>query len=398
MASDPVWVQGNSDQPAGQQPVPHAELLPGEPGSSEPLAGVAGALSNRFVAFIKISARRAFRLRIEPSEVLPDEREALAATSPPIVDEKLQAFLAWRRSVIFVVATMLAILSIIGLVDSLGGTKIPGSVRFVKLIPTLAAVALCVICWMSLRTWTDWRGQRKRLLLGWLSFMLAPFLVCVYPLEPSGSGAAYGMAFALLALLGLGPKIISLMPGVIRSATVIKLLFPRAPAPGWLIVMCAPIFAVIAYALLVILYQLTASGWFIFGVILLVVAQGLIARSGLALVKPLARDEALAHLRRARTPYLALLATGAASIIAGLGRLASLLHLEWTAVVIMLLELASSVMILTMIGVDLVVANLDRLRGSTEGTHLDEESERELAAFAGLGAPPTPPSPGPAQH
>jgi hypothetical protein len=45
-----------------------------------------------FAKFLKISAKRAFRLRIEPSEVLRSERYALAHANPPIVEPNLQAF------------------------------------------------------------------------------------------------------------------------------------------------------------------------------------------------------------------------------------------------------------------------------------------------------------------
>src|SRR5690606_38926941 len=131
----------------------------------------------------KISTKRAFRLRIEPTEVLPDERQALATANPPIVDDNLQAFLAWRRSVIFLVATILTLLSIIGLIDALSGTRVATAVRWVKLLPTLAEVAFCAICWLSLRDWTHWRKQRRWLLLGWLLFMLVPFVVFMYPLR-----------------------------------------------------------------------------------------------------------------------------------------------------------------------------------------------------------------------
>ena len=60
---------------------------------------------SQFVKFLKISSRRAFRLRIEPGEVLPSERASLERASPPILDSNLQAFLAWRRSVLFLVAS-----------------------------------------------------------------------------------------------------------------------------------------------------------------------------------------------------------------------------------------------------------------------------------------------------
>ena len=384
----------------------------------EQFAEAAGKVPGRFMAFLKLSAKRAFRIRIEPSEVLPDERQQLLAAN--IADENLQAFLSWRRSVLFLVATILTVLSIMGLIESLGGYKVATSVRFVKLFPTLAEVTFCLICWIQLRNWTNWRKQRKWLLFGWLLFMLTPFLVFVYPLrtavEEAGRALSveqmrelgwYGtynrvlapFVFSMIALLQLAPKVISLMPGLIRSSMVVKLLFPGASAPGWLIVMCAPLYGLIAYALLIIPYQFSGSGWFIFGLLLLMFGQALVMRAGFALAKPLSQEEALEHIKRIRKFYLILLLTAAASIIGGLGLFVKLLHMKWTTVITTILKFESNVMILTTIGCDLVVTNLDRARGYTEGKdHIEEETELKIAAFVGLNAPTTPPPPGPAHH
>ncbi len=428
---DPEWAQAFPTQTPGQEPlptatarprpgVPESELLQSESSPIEQFAEAAAEVPGRFMAFLKLSAKRAFRIRIEPDEVLPDERAKLAAENPPIVDPNLQAFLAWRRSVLFLVATFLTILSIMGLVESLGGYKVASSVRFVKLFPTLAECAFCIICWLQLRNWTNWRKQRKWLLLGWLLFMLTPFLVFMYPLKLAVMDASRALtieqmrelgysgvynrvvapfAFSFIALFQLAPKVISLMPGLIRSSMVIKLLFPGASAPGWLIVMCAPIYGLIAYALLIIPYQFTASGWFIFGVLLLMIGQVLIMRSGFALARPLSQEEALYHIKRVRKFYLILLITAAVSILVGLGILVDLLHMRWTTVVTTVLKFETNVMILTTIGTDLVVTNLDRARGYTEGKeHIEDETEIKIAAFVGLNAPPTPPPPGPAHH
>jgi hypothetical protein len=55
------------------------------------------------------------------------------------------------------------------------------------------------------------------------------------------------------------------------------------------------------------------------------------------------------------------------------------------------------VLILTIIGADLVVTNLDRARHYTAGKEsVEEETEQKIAAFVGLNAPPGPPPPGPA--
>src|SRR6185436_19982757 len=60
-----------------------------------------------FGAMAALSLRRAFRLRIAPNEILEDERHTMAAARPPITDETQQAFLAWRRSVLFMAALLM---------------------------------------------------------------------------------------------------------------------------------------------------------------------------------------------------------------------------------------------------------------------------------------------------
>jgi hypothetical protein len=47
-------------------------------------------------------------------------------------------------------------------------------------------------------------------------------------------------------------------------------------------------------------------------------------------------------------------------------------------------------MILTTIGADLVMTNLDRARNNTVGReHIEAETEKKIAAFVGLNAPPS---------
>jgi len=170
---------------------------------------------------------------------------------------------------------------------------------------------------------------------------------------------------------------------------VIKLLFPGSAAPGWLIVFSAPLYAMIAYALLIIPYQFTGQPWFVIGIILIVIAQVLVAKSGFHLARPLTQDQAMVHIKTVRKFYLTLLLLSAACIIGGLGVLANILSMKWTTIVSTILKFESNVLILTMIGADLVVTNLDRARAYTHGKEkVEEETEQKIAAFVGLNAQP----------
>ncbi len=389
---------------------PHTDLPPGASFDQIEAPG------SKFVAFLKISSKRAFRLRIEPAEVLPSERRALESASPPITDRNLQAFLAWRRSVLFLVACALIPLTIIGAIDALQSRHFK-PIFFVRAAPAIAEGVFAWICWNQLKQWASWRSQRRKLFFGWLLFMLTPFIVFVYPLrtifeELGGSSrekllalgvegvyrqAVMPFVFAMLAMLQLAPKAISLMPGLIRASLVIKLLFPGSSAPGWLMVMAAPLYALLAYVILIIPYQFTGSGWFIAGVLGVIVAQANLARAGFALAKPLEESEALKHIKKIRRYYVGTMLLSAILIIVALGSLVAQLNLRATDVVTAVMKFESNVLILTMIGADLVVTNLDRARNYTAGrNHVEEQTEVKIAAFVSLETPPPPP-PGPAQ-
>ena len=373
---------------------------------------------SQFVKFLKISARRAFRLRIEPSEVLPSERRSLLRASPPITDLNLQSFLAWRRSVLFLVACALVPLTVIGLIDALTSTKYK-AIFFVKFMPAFAEAVFLLVCWTQLKRWSHWRTQRRKLFYGWLLFMLTPFIVFIYPLntiyielrKQLGSVAAmqeigidgvYKQAvlpfvFSMLAMLQLAPKAISLMPGLIRSSMVIKLLFPGSSAPGWLIVIASPMYALLAYVILIIPYQFTGSGWFVAGILGVIAAQSVLARAGFQLARPQSEEEALVQIKKVRRYYITVMMVSAVLIIIALGSLVWKLNLRWTDVILAVLKFESNVLILTMIGADLVVTNLDKARHYTAGRdHVEDATENKIAAFVSFEAPPPPP-PGPAQ-
>ncbi|HEY5933795.1 MAG TPA: hypothetical protein VIU61_04155, partial [Kofleriaceae bacterium] len=170
LAPDPAWALRGRDEP---EPQDSLEEVPG----------------SAFVKFLKISSKRAFRLRIEPAEVLASERRSLHAANPPIVDPNLQAFLAWRRSVLFLVACALVPLALVGAIDAFTGTM-AGPIRFVKGVPVIAEIIFAYVCWSQLKQWTHWRTQRRKLLWAWLLFMLTPFIVFLYPLRSVFEGLA----------------------------------------------------------------------------------------------------------------------------------------------------------------------------------------------------------------
>lgn len=332
---------------------------------------------------------RAFRLRIEPHEVTPSEHAALANANPPISEPYLKAFLTWRRSVLFLVSVMLIPLTILRFVDM---DKYSPALRFLFVVPAAAEAFLCIVCWFQLKNWTHWRKQRRALFRAWIIFMAAPFFVFLVPAEAIlGESANLASKIEMdavkgliggLALLTLAPKAVSLLAGTTRAGIVTKMLFPGAAGPGWIVVFATPIYTLFVFTLLIVPYQITGNGWYFGAMIALAFAQLALGRAGYRLAKPMTHDEAVKMVGKARATYLVAMIAFGVCIVAALGALVE--QIGAGQIVSFVLSFETNVMILTLIGSDLVITNLERARGLTSGTtHLVDETNRQLGSFVG---------------
>jgi hypothetical protein len=393
-APPPGW-----QPPQGQAPLPPA--IANHPGQHPQVPAEAG--------MFKRALGRAFRLRIEPDEVSPKERAALLAANPPITVPYLQAFLAWRRSVLFLVAVALLPLTLLRLSDAFSD-DLPDDLKFIVVIPAAAEAFLCLVCWYQLKHWTHWRRQRRALMKAWVIFMAAPFLVFLVPIDAvlegmlnaapvsdewgnqamdtsaaAGTIALVKGMIAVYALLTLAPKAVSLVAGTVRAGIVTKMLFPGTSGPGWIVVLATPLYALFVFTLLVVPYQLTGSGWFMGAILSLAVAQISIGRAGYTLAKPMTHDDAVMVVRKARGVYVLAMVSFAVCLLVALGPLAEKAGVGM--VITTALSFQANVMLLTLIGSDLVITSLARSRGLSSGTtHLVDESNQQLAAFVGDGS------------
>src|SRR5690242_343742 len=117
--------------------------------------------------FLGISLRRAYRLDIKTDEVLPSERAHLEAQAAHIRNPEHQAFLAWRRSVLLLVAIMFVPLTISRFLETWHGLQVPGTGRIFTFFPVIAEAAFCIVMFEQLRNWAQWKRQRKVLFIAW---------------------------------------------------------------------------------------------------------------------------------------------------------------------------------------------------------------------------------------
>jgi hypothetical protein len=376
---------GQQQPPYGQQPYP-----PQQRPLTQPPAGGA-SLGTAF--------SRAFRLRIDPSEVTDHERNTLvnAGITSPVV----QAFLAWRRSVLIVAA--LGTLVVLGFrfYDMSKQEGEPETLKMLHTLQTVVDIGFAILLWSQVPRWTRWRKQRRVIVAGWLLFFLVPFAIWLYPIrnlfddamaqqatDPQARAAAHmllGIVASFAAMIELAPRAVSLMPGLLRAALTSKLLFPGASGPGWLVVLVAPVYAMVVYVVLVIPYQVTGSGYFVVAMIGMTTAQLWMARMGYKLARPERLDEALALVKRVRGTYLLLNMTGLVFAAIGAYQLFRLLGEPYAGLAKMFINIEVSVLLLTLVATDLVVANLARgqLLLAEPGTlHAHATFQRDISQFA----------------
>ncbi|MEZ4367456.1 MAG: hypothetical protein R2939_14450 [Kofleriaceae bacterium] len=410
----PAPAQPYPPPPQQQPPPPHAPL-PGGVEQHAPrrptqlVATVAAPSGHGLGALIAVSFRRAFRLRIEPNEVLDDERAAMAAAQPAITDPTQQAFMAWRRSVLMMAALLMIPVALLHAIEGLDFEPyMPGGWKALAVIGVLVEAGFAALLWSQLPRWTRWRPQARVLSIGWLVYFLTPFLLFLYPLASSidylgAAGAAgadihalgpeaqaqlqqmrvmVGIGVGGQALLTLAPKIIALLQGLIRASIATKTLFPGATAPGWLMVLAAPLYIIVFYVFVLLPYHFSGSGLFVLGMILVVAAKLSLVRAGLGLARPLRPDAARAATARTLAVWLALLAGGIGMIVLGLWD--ALAQLGAADLFKFVLSIAANILVLTLICTDLLITGLDRARGeSAEEAALADEATVQVGAFTG---------------
>jgi len=333
--------------------------------------------------FLGISLRRAFRLAIRTDEVLPSERAHLESRASHIRNPEQQAFLAWRRSVLLLVAIMFVPLTISRFIEAFDHPALPRAARAFLLFPAIAEALFCFVAFDQLRNWAAWKKQRRIMFVAWAVYFVAPFLVYLYPFRGAFDGSIYaaraaaeiggvhlnasnqtihmvvGLAFGVQALLALGPKIISLMPGLIRAS---KLLFPGTTAPGWLIMLAAPFYTLFAFIIVLLPYQITGSWQFLVGNGGILFAQIFIGVSGKKLTVPLTEQESHDRIHKAWLWYIGILVISAGFMVYGLSDFISQMHLGAVRVVTTLLTVVSNVLLDTLIGTDAIVAAMSHFR------------------------------------
>lgn len=381
-----------------------------------------------FARIVELTQRflvRAFKADFLSQHAADDERSVLTALPKPIDDPLAQDYVAWRRSVLWVSGVMLAIAFVIAIVDhrsiatmlaeqqqaqgqrvDIGEIAVQLGKDNVEVIDNLMLFNLLlkgVIASLVLFAAVRWQVvMRSRSLTrwAWLAALLVPLVVMAWPWAHSldfthldrngmaGAGAAVKGMFALLfagsTLMMVGPKLIGLFPGIMRSSLALKTLLPEAAAPGWLTVVFAPI--LIGFLLFLLCFTSQAEGSYLLlgGLLLLAVGSTNYLRRARDLVRPHTPQEASTLVRGIRAQ--AKLFSGAGIVLIAIYAVSS--NIGWVSLIHIALEAMGGIL-LTMIAIsDITLALLafSQQQGAAfQESGLRADYERRLASLAKTG-------------
>lgn len=338
--------------------------------------------------------KRALSADISHGHILPDEATALEVERIHGGSEPLQRLILWRRGALFMAlvfllpATLLHFIRDIVAMAGSGANTLSG----LYLMISFANIGMCVGVFVAFRRWDRLGKSRRILFWTWLIAFVVPFLVALFPLrsfarEQGIFGAQevmVGLLGAMNAVIGLAPKALSLVPGLLRAALTAKALFPGSATPGWLILLGTPYYILLLFVVMLMPYQIAGGGLMALALFCFLGAPIFLIRAGRKLASPSELDPALAQIRQTRLASAILNGAGGLFLFIGLIDLVSTLDLNPLDAVVPIFGIVANVFVLGVIGVDTTVVAMTRAHAShetPEQTAARERFAQDMDAF-----------------
>jgi len=352
--------------------------------------------------------RRALSIEMDPGELLADERPVVAGL-PGGSDATYGRLLLWRRSMLYVaffaLLPSLTLDTISAIIELASPTDLGGLPADPDVVAVLGGLGFLVVClqvvlafgvYTAFKRWGDWGRSRKILLVTWIIAFLAPFAVALFPARSVGGGNAnvalvWGLLGALSHVIALAPKVLALIPGLLRAAVSAKVLFPRSTAPGWLVTLTSPFYLLLLFVIMMLPYQLTGSPLLVLAMLCFLLGPVWLWRSGTALAKPTSGDEAVAMVKKTRGVSIALNGAGALFLVVGV--LTAEMGFDVLGVVKALVGIVANIFILSVVAIDVLVGGMTRAYETAQAQALEDadpiasflETSRTVAVDLGQG-------------
>lgn len=329
--------------------------------------------------------RRVVRSNFQQEQATAGERVKLATAAVPLTDPLVQNYAVWRKSVLWIAAIALAVLTLIqcisftsiatqidaapgsspGATESILGKENIQTIDAVFIIILLSHVAGTILVFVSACMWHHLPRSKRLVRIAWLVMFLTPFLISALPLTSfldwgrlpaerrEAARMGLGGMFALGFFMIVGPKAISLFAGILRSSMTLKTLLPEAVTPGWGAVLVAPLYSLFLVVITTIIVQIQGNIWLVLGMICLMASPMVYVFNARHLLQPQSPDDMTRILRRLRTMALILNALGLIFIIVFVAVVG--MFGFWEAVKFFL-GILSSFMALTVVASDFMLA------------------------------------------
>lgn len=247
---------------------------------------------------------------------------------------------------------------------------IPTGYRVIMAVALGVEVGLATAVFLAASRWQDWVRSRRVLLRAWAAYLGVTCLLYLVPFRifASDLGATeeteliFGTAFALATAVELGPRVLSLLPGLVRAAVCVKLIKPASPAPGWMLIITSPIIALFIFVVLVIPYQLTGNPFFALAAVAFSGSAGVYALLGShhihSVTHTAARKTTVRFQRVSRVCTL----IGCVMLALGFGDLLSILRdfVQLEQIFGAVVAFALNLLVITVIGADLILFGLTK--------------------------------------
>ena len=312
-----------------------------------------------FFATIVPEARRALqrllRADFHAIKATEDERTALRSSEPPVSDALAQDYAAWRRSILWLASVLMVASVVLALfsfqtfesalvegeienAEAAGHTATEDEARTavrrvwgtsnLETLGTLQWLDLLIVVLsasftiLGVRSWRTVGASHKWARRAACVWILVPVLMALIPWsglldfghlpaeQARAMKASLGVILGIAMTMFVAPKLLSLFPGTIRSAILLKTLVPETGVPGWVIVICAPMYVIALVLGVSAITQVQGDALLVFGVIFLLLAPISYLRYLPSLLRPLDTETAAKRMRAARRVAYVLNALG----------------------------------------------------------------------------------------
>lgn len=287
--------------------------------------------------------RRAFRSDFLEGVATEAERAKLAESG--VTTHPAQDLAAWRHSLLLLAAGLLVVAAVISIVqyesaedgftDMLvqverDAGQLPnelkarrqvrhafgeGNLRLLDWSAYLEILALAVAAACTAVACARWRSvlrSRRIARIGWCTLLGVPLLLAALPwakildfshLDAEWAGiwegviATIGMMYLLLLV---APRVVAIFPGIIRGAMSMKTLLPESALPGYVAIMCAPIYGVFLVVVFSAINQYHGDLKLLTGLASLIAGATVYVIRAKSLARSHSAEEAATSVRRVR--------------------------------------------------------------------------------------------------